>query len=216
MAKTKAHTRYKNTDGKVVPGVTTILGNLGWNKNILVAWAKRTALAGEDPTKVMEHAGAIGSLAHYLCECHIKGDEPDTSDYTSEQIEKAENAFLGYLEWEKMVKPEYAAIEMKMVSEEFQVGGTCDFVARINGELVIGDFKTSKAVYDGHIAQLSAYRKMYLELQPKAKIKSGMILKLDKETGAFSHHFISKGQMEWGWKVFRSCLELHKLNKARV
>lgn len=213
MAKTKAHTAYKLKNGKRVKGVTTILSNLGWNKNVLVAWARRTALAGDDPDAVLKEAGAIGTLAHYLCECDIKGEEPELDDYSAEQIEKAENAFLGYLEWKKMTKPKYEAIELKMVSEKYKVGGTADFVARINNSLVLGDIKTSKGIYPEMTAQLAAYRKMYIEIQPKAKIESAMILKLDKNSGAFSHHFVGKSQLEWGWKVFEHCMALEELHK---
>jgi len=213
MAKTKAHTAYKLKDGTRVKGVTTILSNLGWNKNVLVAWARRTALAGDDPDAVLKEAGAIGTLAHYLCECDIKGEEPELDDYSAEQIEKAENAFLGYLEWKKMTKPKYEAIELKMVSEKYKVGGTADFVARINNSLVLGDIKTSKGIYPEMTAQLAAYRKMYLEIQPKAKIESAMILKLDKNSGAFSHHFVGKSQLDWGWKVFEHCMALEELHK---
>ena len=213
MAKTKAHTAYKLKNGKRVKGVTTILSNLGWNKNVLVAWARRTALAGDDPDAVLKEAGAIGTLAHYLCECDIKGEEPELDDYSAEQIEKAENAFLGYLEWKKMTKPKYEAIELKMVSEKYKVGGTADFVARINNSLVLGDIKTSKGIYPEMTAQLAAYRKMYLEIQPKAKIESAMILKLDKNSGAFSHHFVGKSQLDWGWKVFEHCMALEELHK---
>ena len=213
MAKTKAHTAYKLKNGSRVKGVTTILNNLGWNKNVLVAWARRPALAGDDPDAVLKEAGAIGTLAHYLCECDIKGEEPELDDYSAEQIEKAENAFLGYLEWKKMTKPKYEAIELKMVSEKYKVGGTADFVARINNSLVLGDIKTSKGIYPEMTAQLAAYRKMYLEIQPKAKIESAMILKLDKNSGAFSHHFVGKSQLEWGWKVFEHCMALEELHK---
>ena len=213
MAKTKAHTAYKLKNGKRVKGVTTILSNLGWNKNVLGAWARRTALAGDDPDAVLKEAGAIGTLAHYLCECDIKGEEPELDDYSAEQIEKAENAFLGYLEWKKMTKPKYEAIELKMVSEKYKVGGTADFVARINNSLVLGDIKTSKGIYPEMTAQLAAYRKMYIEIQPKAKIESAMILKLDKNSGAFSHHFVGKSQLEWGWKVFEHCMALEELHK---
>ena len=213
MAKTKAHTAYKLKNGKRVKGITTILSNLGWNKNVLVAWARRTALAGDDPDAVLKEAGAIGTLAHYLCECDIKGEEPELDDYSAEQIEKAENAFLGYLEWKKMTKPKYEAIELKMVSEKYKVGGTADFVARINNSLVLGDIKTSKGIYPEMTAQLAAYRKMYIEIQPKAKIESAMILKLDKNSGAFSHHFVGKSQLDWGWKVFEHCMALEELHK---
>lgn len=40
MAKTKAHQKYRLVDGTIVPSVTTIIQELGWNKNALVAWAR--------------------------------------------------------------------------------------------------------------------------------------------------------------------------------
>jgi hypothetical protein len=40
-----------------------------------------------------------------------------------------------------------------------------------------------------------------------------MVLRLDKNNGAFSHHFIGKPQLDWGWKVFKCCLELEELHK---
>lgn len=213
MGKTKAHTRYQTKDGIRCKGVTTIINNLGWNKQVLMAWQRRMALAGEDPDAVLKDAGHIGTLAHHMCESDIKGVKANTEDYSAEQIAKAENAFLGYLGWKEMTKPEYVAVELKMVSEKYRVGGTTDFIARINGSLVLGDWKTSKGIYPEMTVQLAAYRKMYLELQPKAKIESAMILKLDKNSGSFSHHFVGKSQLDWGWKVFKCCLELDKLHK---
>ncbi len=214
MGRTKAHTAYKSEDGQRLKSVTTILNNLGWNKNVLLAWVRRTAMAGLDPDKVKEEAASIGTLAHHLCECHIKGIKPDTSEYGPDMVEKAENAFLGYLDWEKMTKPVYEAVELKMVSEKYRFGGTADFIARINGTLVLGDLKTARGLYPEMTAQLVAYRVMYLELQPKAKIESAMILRIDKENGSFAHHMISKYQLQWGWDVFKHCLALEELKKA--
>jgi len=59
LQKKKAHQIYKLKDGTVVKGVTTILENLGWNKQVLIAWSRKTALAGIDPTKVKEEAADI-------------------------------------------------------------------------------------------------------------------------------------------------------------
>ena len=98
-----------------------------------------------------------------------------------------------------------------MVDEELEVGGTADQVAKIGGQVVIGDIKTSKFLYDDHIIQLGAYCHMYERMQPKAKIEYGYVLRLDKNTGAFTHHNISRKQLDWGWKVFKCCLELDKL-----
>ena len=97
-SKTRAHQRYKLENGTIVPGVTTIIGShLGWNKNALIAWARKEALAGNDPNKVRDHAADIGTCAHYLIECYFKNTEPDMSEYSALVADKAENCFIAFL-----------------------------------------------------------------------------------------------------------------------
>jgi len=68
----RPHTRYRLNDNTIVPGVTTIIGGqLSWNKQMLIFWARKEALAGNDPMKVKFEAANIGTLAHYMVECHI-------------------------------------------------------------------------------------------------------------------------------------------------
>ena len=59
----------------------------------------------------------------------------------------------------------------KFVMTEFTVfgdgyAGTCDFIAEIGGRLVIGDFKTSKALYPEIALQLAAARYADVIVQP--------------------------------------------------
>lgn len=213
MARTKAHGgSYVTKNGKKCRSVTTILGNnLGWNKQVLIGWARRQALAGHDPELVLKEAANIGTLAHYLVECDIKDEVPETSTYSAEQIEKANNALEGFKQWKRAYKPKFLGIELVLVDDELEVGGTADQIAKIGGQVVVGDIKSSKFLYDEHIIQLGAYCHMYERMQPKAKIEYGYVLRLDKETGAFTHHNISRKQLDWGWKVFLCCLELDKL-----
>lgn len=216
MPRTKAHGgAYVTKDGKKCRSVTTILGNnLGWNKQVLIGWARRQALAGHDPELVLKEAANIGTLTHYLVECDIKGEKADTSTYTQEQIEKAMNGFEGFKHWRKAYKPEFIGTELVLVDDELAVGGTADQVAKISGKVVLGDIKTAKFLYDDHIIQLGAYCHMYERIQPKVKIEYGYILRLDKETGSFTHHNINRKELDWGWKVFLACLELDKLKKG--
>lgn len=79
--KTKIHTVYKTADGKRVPSVTTILGIL--NKPALLDWAWRMGCEGQDYKAVRDNAGDIGTLAHYLILCHLKGEKPETQDYSA-------------------------------------------------------------------------------------------------------------------------------------
>ena len=215
MARTKAHGgSYVTKNGKKCRSVTTILGNnLGWNKQVLIGWARRQALAGHDPELVLKEAANIGTLAHYLVECDIKDEVPETSTYSAEQIEKANNALEGFKQWKRAYKPKFLGIELVLVDDELEVGGTADQIAKIGGQVVVGDIKSSRFLYDEHIIQLGAYCHMYERMQPKAKIEYGYVLRLDKETGAFTHHNISRKQLDWGWKVFLCCLELDKLKQ---
>ena len=217
--KTKAHTRYrlKATEswpkGEIVPGVTTILGNqLAWNKNVLIAWARRTALAGQDPDKIRDEAADSGTCAHYLVECHIKGIEPDTIDFTQAQIDKGETGFLAFLDWEKENKLDYEHIELGVVSEEYRYGGTVDMIAKKNGSLWLLDLKTSKGIYAEHKIQVSAYSHAFTE-QEGQEVQEHHIIQLNKEDGSFQHHRLSNQQIEDGWEVFKLCRKLYDLKK---
>ena len=55
MGKFDLHgTRYVNKDGQKVPSVTTIINqHLGWIKQVLINWAKRITLGGQDADKAM-------------------------------------------------------------------------------------------------------------------------------------------------------------------
>jgi len=148
MSKTKAHQKYKTRDGRIVPGVTTVIGNnLGWNKNVLIAWSRREALKGNDPELVKQAAANIGTCAHYMCECDAKGLEPDLSDFSPNTIKVAENCFLGYLEWKKTNNISKIQSEIPLVSERYLYGGTIDMLYESEGRLILGDIKTSSSIW---------------------------------------------------------------------
>jgi len=211
---TQAHTQYKLRDGTVVPGVTAIISSqLGWNKNALIAWARREALAGQDPDKIASQAASIGSLTHYLVECHIKGENPVFDDYTKTQIDKAENGFLAYLDWESKQELEHLFTEKSLVSEKLGCGGTVDLISIGKRGYVLIDFKTSKGIYPDHKIQVAAYKNIYEEATG-GKVGDVFILQLGKEDGSFTYHKLSRQEIQTGWKVFKHCLALYKLQKG--
>ena len=211
--KTKAHQRYKLTDGTVVPGVTTVINSqLGWNKQALIAWSRREALAGNDPNKVRDKAADIGTLTHYMVECHIKGIEPDTSEYAPADVDKAENGFIAFLDWEKEFSVKYLESEIQVISEKHRFGGTVDQIVQRNGSLWLLDLKTSKGIYPDMKIQVAAYKQAYEEQKGK-QIDEVHILQLGKEDGAFQHHKLSQNDVSCAWEVFKHCLDLYRLQK---
>lgn len=223
--KTKARRRYrlKPTEqfpkGEIVSGVTTIIDSqLGWNKRVLIAWARREALAGRDPDKILEQAGDIGSIVHLLIEAHINSQienkelKAELDSYSKIDIDKAENAFIAYLDWEKRNNLIYIASEMRVVSEKHRAGGTIDILAKNNGNLWLIDPKSSKGIYPEFIVQVSAY-KMFYEEQKNQKISEVHLLHLGKENGSFADHKLSDAQLKDGRNVFEYCRRLYDLKK---
>ena len=211
--KTKAHTRYTTSDGQRVKSVTTLINaHLGWNKQVLINWARAQGLAGNDPTKVMNEAAEIGTLAHLLCENYIKKEETNVDDYSKNQIKAAETCFEAFKEWDKQFKPKYVESEIKLIDDDLKLGGTCDLILEIDGKLYIGDLKSSKGLYAEYIVQLSAYRHMY-EKQTGKKLSGGRLLRLDTTGQGFEDHAIPLKKLNWGWRVFKNILSLAKLRE---
>ena len=214
MSKTKLHGQnYVLKNGKRAASVTTIINNqLGWNKNALIAWAKRITAQGEDADAVMRDAGDIGTLTHILIQGYLQGFDVDTRDFTPNQEAQALRAFAGFMQWYDKANFKALACEFALVNEELKAGGTVDAIGKIGDDLVIVDWKTSKGgPYPEMIVQLGAYTMMYEAIQPKAEIKYGIIMRFGKEDGKFHQHTIDRERLDAGAQVFKHCCALYIL-----
>lgn len=226
--KTRAHQRYKLKDGTVVPGATTVL-NVMDKGEALLNWAYECGLRNEDFRKARDQAADIGTLAHFLCECHLNGTEADLSEFSPSDRDKAENSFLKFLEWWDSQKMQKLACtdqhgkqnvnEVELVSEKWKFGGTIDLPCRDrDGKKVLADFKTSKAIYPKSMfSQLAAYNQLYAETEEGKKdpFVRWIIVRIGKkEAGDFEVREVTKPQLDAHWKVFEACLALHKALKG--
>ena len=157
-----AHVIYKDSQGTRVPGVTTIIGLL--NKPALIPWANKMGLQGIDTTRYVDHLARAGTLAHHLILCHYKGEVPDMSDFTENQIELAGNSLMSYQAWESQHTIKPILIEVPLVSDTFKYGGTPDLYCELDGELTLLDFKTSKALYPEVMYQMAGYRNLIQDM----------------------------------------------------
>lgn len=189
MTGTKAHQRYRNAQGKVVPGVTTILGLLA--KPALIPWAWRLGMEGIDYRKVSDKAANIGTATHHLVECFLKEITPSLDDFNSNTIKAAEIAFSNFKQWWGDQGLEVRETEKQLVSESMQCGGTMDCIAyKVNPprELWLVDIKTSKGIYAEMLYQLAAYWAIWNENYPNDPISSAHIIQLSKEDGRLSYY----------------------------
>ena len=199
-----SHTIYKNYLGKRLKSVTTIInGCLGFNKGALIGWTRKHCLNGEDSMKLLKEAGRIGTLAHIMIEEFINGGAVNLDGYTANEISQAKTAYYGFYEWQKKNKPKFLHTELKLVSEQYQFGGTFDAVCEVNGKLVICDWKTSSSGdYQEYLIQLGAYRQLIKE-NLDHNIRGAILLRLDKEENGYEEHHYKIKDLNWGWKMFK-------------
>lgn len=205
----RVHTVYKTKDGIRVPGVTTILGVI--NKPALVRWANNLGLQGIDSAKYVDATARCGTLAHEMIQEYLGGPDWDRTAYTPEEIDTAENAVISFYEWERQTghKMETVAIEMPVVSETFGYGGTVDWLGYIDGKLWLVDIKTSKGLFPEHEYQVSAYDRAVFELGYE-DVGVRLLRVGRSEDEGFDDHVLSNVQLNAGWKVFTSALDLYK------
>lgn len=211
MAGIKAHQRYRTKSGIIVPGVTTIIGQL--DKPALVYWANNLGLKGISYRKALDQAASVGTIAHYLVECFFMKMEPDLDEYTARDIRQAKLAFTNFKEWWDKQELKVIASEVQLVSEQYRYGGAMDCIAESikTGLIALIDVKTSKAIYPEMHYQLAGYKHLWEENKPSMPIDSAHIVRLSKEDGAISFHTMSDLKTEW--QIFLHLRDLYELRK---
>jgi len=170
-------------------------------------------LQGIDTSKYVDDKADIGTLAHAIITDKLTGKETDTSDYSKNQIDLAENSCLSFWEWEKDHKIESVMfVERPLVSEAHRFGGTLDIYAIVNGRKEIIDLKTGSGIYDEHIYQV-AVLKMLLE-ENGFPVDGTRVVNIPRaETEAFGERVISETENRVGWEIFKSLLAVYYLKK---
>lgn len=204
----KAHIRYKTSDGKVVPGATTITGLL--NKPYLIKWANNLGLEGIDSTTYTDEAAKIGTLAHALIQADLQGEELDMRQFSPVQVDLAENAVLSWYEWKKHHDISPVFCEKPFVSDKMKYGGTVDCYCMLDGRPVLLDFKTGKAIYEEYFVQLAAYAELLREAG--LPVDECRILRVGRDaTEGFEERSVTDTR-KW-FEIFRHLLDVYYLKK---
>lgn len=202
--KAKAHQKYTTSDGRPCVGVTTVLGVM--NKPALVKWANNLGLRGIDSSSYVDALARIGTLTHYLVECDCKGVEPETNDYSPNELASAKVGFGKWLEWKKQHKFELVASELQMASDSDQYGGTCDILAYVDGVLTIVDIKTSKACYSEMKTQTVAYKELARE--NGYAVEACRIIRIGRDANE-GFEDVTVGAHDLHWALFSACLKVY-------
>ena len=209
----KRHLHELFVDGQWKPltGITTILSIVAkpaliqWSANQTVEYIKNN-FKGELTEELLkeakyfhrkkkEKAGDWGTEIHALIEKYIK---------TGEENEKIKN----FIDWVKNNKVKFLESERNIYSEKHFLGGIVDFVCEINGEIWIGDIKTSKSgLYAENMWQMAGYEIILNECSEYKDIKGYVLLNL-KENGEFQEKRTTSNQEHQ--KAFLACLEIYR------
>lgn len=211
---------YKNSSGKRLPSVTTIIGRFK-ESGALLYWANSAGLDGLTLDEARKPAATAGTIAHGMVEDYLHkrpARKIETED--EEIIGKARNAFDAFLSWQSMVNLNVRHTEVSLCSEKHAFGGTLDAIGTIKGgnDLCLVDWKSSAKVYADYLYQVAAYKVLWEENYPEHPITGGChICRFAKDDGDFSHHFFSNVDHEVG--VFLQMRDLYdkiKTTEKRV
>ena len=150
------------------------------------------------------------------------GGVSNDADWMVALMKEVNHLYFGsYPDWreptEEFDNVEYLESELRLISEEYQYGGTADCIAKVDGETVLIDFKTSNGVYAEHLIQLAAYKNV-IEEQTDYKIDRCMIIRvakgeIDDNEERIQPHFIPNDIIDMGWETFKIARDLHEKNK---
>ena len=167
-------------------------------------------------SRELKKAGTIGSECHHLIEWHLRQDLKERVGPAPAVSEKALWAYMVYEDWRKAANLSVTMIEQVVYSGRYGYAGTMDWCGEIDHEgkrvMVLGDFKTGKAVYKEAHLQVAAYAHALVEMGYADTLPAGCIVRLPKVESDPKPEVvvIPAERMKVLHKVFLNVLELWK------
>jgi hypothetical protein len=181
---------YKNSAGKRLPSVTTIISRFK-DSGALLYWANNVGLEGKTLDQARIPAATAGTMAHSLVEAHLNKRPLPELEGDDDVIGKAKAAYTAFLSWSEMSRLQVKHTEVSLASERHQFGGTLDAIGTLQGSngLSLIDWKSSNAIYADYLYQMAAYKVLWEENYPEHPITGGFHLcRFAKEEGDYAHH----------------------------
>lgn len=188
---------------------------------------------------ISKEATDIGHIAHKWLEEYIIdmiNGVPHTSTLpntwevevggpTQEMLEKATRCIQAALEW--MDKHAFTPVhsERKIYSLTYDYAGTLDWIAHItscgdpkccpfHGTVrALGDFKSSRSLYDEYRAQTASYQAAWQEEFPDQPIAVRVLLRLGKDSGDFESMTMTEDEFERDFDGFLGTLQMYGWSK---
>lgn len=191
--RTKSGRGRYTLSGSPLTGVSTICNCQA--KPFLVDWAAKEAYL-DSIGKTKEEIQAIikakeyahkakakqstdkGTAAHDHVELFIK-NYIETKTYVRPWMadEEVRTSVMRFCDWSEQNKVEFIGSEVSVYSRKYWFAGSFDFICKLNGKLLLGDFKTSKQIDDTYFAQGAGYIIAVEELDPNMKFDGVVVVR---------------------------------------
>lgn len=153
-----------------LPSVTHILTAYPTSEQ-LVKWIAEKGF--HESREIRDEAGRKGSHIHSGIMDLLDGQVLNESGYTTEEWVKLKS----FTDWYHEYKPEILAVELPVFSKKGKYAGRVDCIARINEQIYLLDWKSSRSIHESATLQVSAYSKAVEEMTD-LKIDNAGILQM--------------------------------------
>lgn len=167
----------------------------------LMSWYAKQGM--DKAKKILKSRACFGSTLHKCIEVILKNKELHYENYDPLLI----NDLKLFEQWKNENNIKIEALEQHLWSDEFLYAGTADFIGKLNGKRLIGDWKTSKAIYDEYWLQLSAYFFAFEELTDE-KLDGAFILKI--RDGKKELQYKTRNELKDLFEVFKAAYIVFK------
>lgn len=194
----------KDKDGNEIPSVTEILAIIA--KPELFYWYGKNGW--DKCEKIKQDAGEWGTELHDSISQYLKGEEVRVSSRSAPMLH-------AFSEWKERnhFHPLEVEPEKPYISSLYNFRGTFDAVGELGGELVVADWKTSSKIYHEYGLQLAAYAQLWQEQHLNDKIRTGVIVRIDKKTSKVQIKLFYNLPMYF--EVFKSLLPIYDFCKKQ-
>ena len=221
--------RY-TVNGETIPGATIALGILAkpaltfWAANMAADYFKDNIKPGVSLDEVeidaiwkaakkshmtkKDASASLGTMVHKYVEDYINGLNPTLS--VNPDMKAAEEKFLKWVEEHKV---KFLCAEQPIYSKKFKYAGTLDFICVIDGNMWLGDLKTSNGIYDEYVAQAAAYKAARNEEYPDEKYMGIVIVRVGKDDAEIEVKTKLSTELPPFYELFLNCLGTYRALK---
>src|SRR3990167_7466323 len=177
------------------PSVTTCLSAYPTSEQ-LVKWMSEKGF--QESREIRDAAGGGGTQIHLAIEDLLHGVTLQELSYSTEEWVKIKS----FVDWHNEYQPEIIMLEFLIFSKKGKYAGRVDCIAKINGEIYLIDWKSSRSIHESAILQVSAYA-FAVEENTDLKIENTAILQMGAQNKN-GYRFVIQNDWRDQYKVFKN------------